>query len=720
MANMVAIEDKNPLSVLVKRIAWLVMFIFVLALPLVFNPLSQVNVVSFPKWAVIFGVSMIMLLLEAVYILLERKINIVSKRYLILFGFLIVALIASILFGSSAAGFRAKIALLQGRAGIWLGLFMIMGAALVLIRDKALSLITALIGSAFLVSWVQILGFFGILAKVFANNPAFAAKTFTPLGDQMSLLVFLVVTFVISLTIALRSEGAGKKVFMFVVSGVQLAAAIFALIQVLPDQAANPKLLPFSAGWSIAMDQMKVWMTALFGVGPDGFVNAFSLNRPAVLNQGEDWLIRYGASTNEWLMVFTTMGLVGLAALVLMVLNLIKDAWTTKIESDGAKAAVYGLFLVVIAMTFLPASLGMTFLLALLGMIVIAMKVEEDEVIEPESMLWPAISAGVIVALIGYLGFNGVKVVMAENKFAQSAQYITENKGSETYYAQIDAIKFNPYVVNYRIAYSNTCLALANNIATKEELTDEERTMITQLITQAIREAKAAVSLDETNAANWANLARVYRQLIGFAQGADQWAVSSYIQAIRLDRTNPQLRLDLGGLLYALGSYEEAVDQFKQAVSLKPDFANAYYNLAYAYFRMEMYPQSYAAMENVLNLIDVNTADHEKTLNELKEIQKMLPQEQQQATPSAEGRETELQTPEPTPEPQVENPVQLQDEYAPAVDEGVGFDDINEGGEQNSESGEEATTEGEQVPVEGGEQAPTEGEQPPAEEPPVE
>jgi tetratricopeptide (TPR) repeat protein len=210
----------------------------------------------------------------------------------------------------------------------------------------------------------------------------------------------------------------------------------------------------------------------------------------------------------------------------------------------------------------------------------------------------------------------------------------------------------------YRVAYSNTNLALANSLASKEELTDKDRQDITQLISQSIREGKAAVALNPLNSSAWVNLASIYRQLINFAQGSDQWAVSSYIQAIRLDKTNPQLRLDLGGLLFSLQQYEDAIDQYKQAISLKSDMANAYYNLSFAYRQLEKYPESYASLQNVVNLLDPSSADYEKASQELAELQKLLPQQpatDQQAPP----QESQLSLPEPvpTPDPEQETPV---------------------------------------------------------------
>ena len=117
---------------------------------------------------------------------------------------------------------------------------------------------------------------------------------------------------------------------------------------------------------------------------------------------------------------------------------------------------------------------------------------------------------------------------------------------------------------------------------------------ITKLIQQAIREAKVATVLNPTSAAYWENLAQLYRNLINFAEGSDQWAIAAYQQAITNDPINPRLRVNLGGLFYALGNYEAAIRRFENAVNLKPDYTNGYYNLAATWpdasSRLPVYP----------------------------------------------------------------------------------------------------------------------------------
>jgi tetratricopeptide (TPR) repeat protein len=49
------------------------------------------------------------------------------------------------------------------------------------------------------------------------------------------------------------------------------------------------------------------------------------------------------------------------------------------------------------------------------------------------------------------------------------------------------------------------------------------------------------------------------------------------------------LRVEAGGIYYANGDYLSAANLFRQAANLKPDYANAHYNLAKALLMLQNY-----------------------------------------------------------------------------------------------------------------------------------
>ncbi len=155
----------------------------------------------------------------------------------------------------------------------------------------------------------------------------------------------------------------------------------------------------------------------------------------------------------------------------------------------------------------------------------------------------------------------------------------------------ISATNLNPNSDLYRIDLSQTTFSLANLIAQQKgpsesspsgSLSQEDLVSIQQLISESITQAKIATILSPLNSRNWELLGSIYRQIIGVAPNASQFALDSYSKAILLDPTNPLLRLQMGLLYYSLKNYDLAVRFFSDAVNLKPDYTNAYYNLSIA------------------------------------------------------------------------------------------------------------------------------------------
>ena len=244
-----------------------------------------------------------------------------------------------------------------------------------------------------------------------------------------------------------------------------------------------------------------------------------------------------------------------------------------------------------------------------------------------------------------------------------------QNRGLQTYNLQQKAIQRNPFNDNYRISFSQTNFALANSIANQgeEELTDQDKQNIQQLISQSVASAKNAIAINRQNSTNWQNLAGIYRNLLNYAQNAGQWTISAYQGAINTFPTNPQLRLQLGSLYYSTGNYDQAIRHFNKAIDLKPDWANGYYNLSHAYQQKEDWVPAFLNMQQVLALVERDSDDYQKVQEELAALKEKLPQQQQQTVQDQQRQESELTTPSPLPSPRArfEDITLPEDEVAP-------------------------------------------------------
>jgi len=127
----------------------------------------------------------------------------------------------------------------------------------------------------------------------------------------------------------------------------------------------------------------------------------------------------------------------------------------------------------------------------------------------------------------------------------------------------------------------------------------------------------------------------------------------------------------LGGLYYALGDFESAQRQFEVAVELKPDHANAHYNLAAAYKAQEKWEKAILETKTVLSLVEPNSTDFEKAKKELEELEAKLPKPDEALPVGEETEQGQLQEISPIPTPQV-SPIQLpEEEAAPEIPTGL-------------------------------------------------
>lgn len=507
---------------------------------------------------------------------------------------------------------------------------------------------------------------------------------FTPAGSPIALITFLAPVLIISLFFAITRKENLERIALFLLSAIISAALVLLIFYSFPGQENAPVFLPYRYGYAIALETLKNPQTLLLGYGPEQFANAYNRTRPAGLNVTDYWNIRFTSSSNELFHAVTTTGILGLIAWIWLALAGFRTLKTTKKTNYSSlfKIAIAGLFLLLLLIPATYLHLFTFFILIMLWSIYL--KASKDPVVSnldlnlnsirivrpdqgsnakpvpvlPYLVAIPAIILSLAVFYFSYRAYT------AEMIFKQSLDAAVRNDGLATYNKQREAILKNPYNSRYHRAYSATNLALANSISGKEELTDEDRANVSQLIQQSIREAKAAVALDPYNSLNWENLTFVYRSLINIAQNADSWTVAALAQAIQNNPTNPQLRLELGGVYYSLERYDQAIRLYQQAAELKPDWANAYYNLAAAHKQKKELAQAFDYLRQVMRLVPQDSADYTKAQGELEELAKQLnlTQNEQGQFEQAQG---ELQTPEVLPSPNPDEQVNLPEESGP-------------------------------------------------------
>ena len=526
-----------------------------------------------------------------------------------------------------------------------------------------------------LLSLVTIIFFFNPFKN--ADFPAYfqflKSPGFNLMGSQLDLAIFLGFFLIISIIDVTKNKNTKYSILNALYPAV-ISLALLLTGYSLYKQLPTLQLPPFDISWYAAVETLKQPLTALFGVGVDNFASMFTRVKDIYYNQSPLWQINsFAVSRSAVLQIFTETGLFGLVAFGLLLFIVFKQQFnkTTTKHLFSSPLILSTLYLILVLLLF-PISLPVTFLFFLL----LAIQQSNDATIKSSSIdlaeIIPLFLGIIIIgiAIIGIFAYFTSQSYLAEYYFKKSLDGYMANNAGELYNNQRQAIIINPYIERFHINFSQTNLLLANNIAAKSQksqspknpktsqLSNQDKQTITQAIQAAIAEAKAAVALNPQKAANWENLAVIYRNILAVAQGADAWTVSAYQRAIVLDPQNPIYRLNLGGVFYSLGNYDQAEQLFEQSASLKQDWANAHYNLAWAAYQKKDYQLAASEMQNVLTLVDPKSdkTDYDKAAQELEQFKKLLPKEGTAATQSAQPSQLTLPTPAPSISPKITLP----------------------------------------------------------------
>lgn len=643
----------------------LILAITIILFPLFFLPFTQ-DFFGVNKLYLLLFSSFLLLFLSFIEFLITKKIQLQRKSLDSYILFFIFALILSILISSPNK--------IEAMLSVNFGLLSILSLVVIsyYLRRSSLIVLKYLSCSSLFLALIAIANYFQPLDKI--NLPQSLAflksHSFTPIGTQLDLvyfLSFLIITQIIQvILISNNHKHHAKKPFATLIilclNTIAIALTIFSLIG-----EKNLNLPPYNLSWYAAIEILKNPLTAFFGVGLDNFASLFTKVKDAAFNQSSLWQINsFNVSRSAILQIFSESGILGIFSLILLIFGLIKEALATD------KIALIPIVFLLAIMLLFPPTLVLFFLFFIILSIIDEDKSRNKNRIEINfADMIPIFTILLIFGLVffGVSVYFAGRAYVAEYYFKKSADALSRNNLRNLYEEQRQAILADPFIERFRINFSQTNLLIANSVAKKSDnLSQEDRNTIAQAIQAAIAEAKAAVTLNSQKATNWENLGIIYKNLLNVAQGADSWVISSYQRAIVLDPQNAIYRLTLGGIYYSLANYDESTRFFEQATLLKPDWSNAYYNLAWSYFQNGNYQKAVIAMEKVISLLNpVNdAADLTKAKEDLNTFKAKLPDTNNESNQTQVNLPQNLSLPSPPPAT-VEPKLQLPETASPST-----------------------------------------------------
>ncbi len=586
------------------------LFIF---FPLVFTSLTT-NPLLLPKVALLALVVFILLLLSSLSLILEKSVKIRRTYFDIpIVLFLIIVFLSSIFAVNKADSLMAFVPLFF----VILLYFLTVNKAND--NNSLLFLISCLTLGGVILSIFSILTYFKIyILPIEATH----SQGFSLMGSLLDQAIYLSIIFLIStyytliavrankttMPISAQSAIHGTQASLFgIASIILLISLIITIIQLTTTQ--KPAILPLQTGFQtafaqISLDTGRIFYGFLFGSGLGTYFVDFTRFKQATFNQGEFWNMSFFRSSSFVLELLATTGVLGLTSFGFLLVRILKEA--KKALSNPFLLSIIGYVLISLFLPFGFINLALMFIvLALFAgyqslvknnkrffdveIEIVAFKkglISLDTPTKGEkNIILPAILSTINILIVAILGFFSFNYIASDIAF-QKSLVPPQNNAQLIYNSQRDAIAQFPYRDSFHRIFSQTNLAIASALAQRQQQDNNQNNLAQQdiinLIQQSINSARSATNLAPQTYLNWQNLSSVYRSLIGFGQNAQDFAIATARQSINLDPNNPQQYIYLGGLYYQLQQWDNAQNQFLIATRLKPDFANAYYNLGHA------------------------------------------------------------------------------------------------------------------------------------------
>lgn len=379
--------------------------------------------------------------------------------------------------------------------------------------------------------------------------------------------------------------------------------------------------LSMSASWKIAWENIK--SNPVLGTGPETFIYGFSKYKPTNFNDSDFWAFRFDKASSEFAQMLGTVGFLGLTtylSLFVMALylswRLLKNQSSSEWYISGAIITSFLILLVGNVFYFSNTTLAMFmwFMLALLASF--GSKGQRSWSLRGSPRMSFLFSFGLAAVVMLAVGtWFGIGRLWAAD-YAYTRAQVGGNDIKTLDQAQVDmaqAVNLNPWRDIYRIGLAQVNLALANREAKQpvgktETERQDQINRLQKYIAASIAAARSATELSKESVSNWEALGSIYRGTVLFARDSENWVITSFQKAIKLEPSNPALYTELGKAYLIAGNRQQqqiasitdaaaktklesdsaaninkAIEQFELAIKLKSTYTPAHFNEALAY-----------------------------------------------------------------------------------------------------------------------------------------
>lgn len=392
-------------------------------------------------------------------------------------------------------------------------------------------------------------------------------------------------------------------------------------------------MLNQDASWRIAYNTIASFPSAFIGVGPANFFTGYNLFRPASFNQAPEWSLRFDTALSHYANIIVTMGAIGIVGFILSAVfigYLLKTLWKEAKEKEIMReSAFYGCGFLGIILSFIfyyqTVGLSLIFWITLAPLAILlghAFSFKEhryDFSLSPEANLFLTSVFFVGLFVISLLGYFAGRFYLAEVTYKQALISPDENKRIQ--YLK-DAVRFNSFRIEYRIALANTMLGKVNGDIQKTGRDNiKDITLLADLAAETVNEANLIIQIAPKSVVSWENRALIYRDLRNLVAGdAAHFSIEAFQKAATFEPVDPVFSTQIALLSLEKGDLKKAEESIKKAESLKPDYANNQVTKAFLLEKQGKLSEATALLDKILQTANLPSSFIVDTLFQLGRI----------------------------------------------------------------------------------------------------
>ena len=367
---------------------------------------------------------------------------------------------------------------------------------------------------------------------------------------------------------------------LFFISGQLIGGVISNRLQI-----SNTEVSP-SLGATMSITKGVLVKSPLLGIGPNRFGEAWSMYKPAVINNTQFWDVSFDSGSGLLPTLIATTGSLNILAwiifLVLFLVFGVKSVFSSiknGVNWEMMAFFVLSLYLFIASFFYFTGAVIFLLSLAFTGVFIgLAASNSGKEIsisfLDDHRKSFFSILVLILVMIFSFaFSFKYVERLTSVYYFGKAFS-ATTIQSAENYINKALSLYSNDL---YLRAYSQIYLLKFDSLAKKSAtLSEAEKAELQTSFDQAINSAQMATNYDSLNYLNFQLLGSTY-QTVGSLGVKDAYskAVQAYQNASNLNPLNPGLKLNIAGALFVDGKIKEAKDYANAALSLKKDYIDA-------------------------------------------------------------------------------------------------------------------------------------------------